>query len=238
MDHLPPALPHGPLEPVFTDVFHVTGAMEAHIQGADWAFGRNMVVVREGERLVLINTVRLNEAGLEALDTLGTVTDVVRLGGLHGRDDAFYVHRYGARLWQPPAVPDRGAPPPDRTLTPDGPLPLDGASLFAFTTTAVPETVLHLDRDGGILIACDALQNWEAPDDYTPEDCRALMTEMGFYTRANVGPVWIAAAEPGAADFAALKQWSFRHALCGHGTPVRDDADAAFAATFQRLYGV
>ena len=38
-----------------------------------------MVVVREGERLVLVNTVRLNDAGLEALDALGTVTDTIRV---------------------------------------------------------------------------------------------------------------------------------------------------------------
>ncbi len=48
----------------------------------DWQFSRNMVIVREGERLIIINSVRLNEEALAELEQLGTVTDVIRLGGL------------------------------------------------------------------------------------------------------------------------------------------------------------
>ena len=74
----PPAAPHGPLVEVFPDLFLVTGTMK--LPGVmPVRFSRNMTVVREGERLVLVNTVRLDEAGLAALDKLGKVTDVVRI---------------------------------------------------------------------------------------------------------------------------------------------------------------
>jgi len=62
------------------------------------------------------------------------------------------------------------------------------------------------------------------------------MTGMGFFTPANVGPVWLQAAEPEAADFSRLKALSFKHALCGHGEPLRDNAHEAFSATFNRLF--
>ena len=100
MAQFPPALPHGPIEEVFPDVFFVSGAMETVLQGMEWKFSRNMTVVREGDRLIIINSVRLSDEGLAELDRLGRVTDVVRLGSLHGRDDPFYVDRYD------PAPPD------------------------------------------------------------------------------------------------------------------------------------
>jgi len=91
----PPAQPHGALREVFPDVFFVTGT--AGLPGPlPVRFSRNMTVVRAGERLTLINSVRLSEEGLRALDALGKVTDVLRLAGFHGMDDPFYKDRYGA----------------------------------------------------------------------------------------------------------------------------------------------
>ena len=60
---------------------------------------RNMTVIREGGRLVLVNAVRLDDRGLAALDALGKVTDVLRLAANHGMDDPFYADRYGAKVW-------------------------------------------------------------------------------------------------------------------------------------------
>ena len=58
-----------------------------------------MVIIRNGNELSLINTVRLNEEGLAVLDALGTVKNVIRIGAFHGRDDGFYLERYQAKLW-------------------------------------------------------------------------------------------------------------------------------------------
>ena len=86
------------------------------------------------------------------------------------------------------------------------------------------------------MIACDALQNWETPDDYFDEASKEMMTGMGFFTRANVGPVWHKVNEPGAADFERLLGLEFEHALCGHGQPLRGGARDAYAATFRQLF--
>jgi len=95
----PPAAPHGSLREVLPDVFFVTGTMAMSVGIVPVRFSRNMTVIREGTRLVLVNSVRLDDAGLAALDALGKVTDVIRLAGFHGMDDPFYAERYGAKVW-------------------------------------------------------------------------------------------------------------------------------------------
>lgn len=237
MSQFPPALAHGSIEEVFPDVFFVSGAMETVLQGVDWKFSRNMTVVREGERLVIINSVRLTDEGLAELDKLGKVTDVVRIGSLHGRDDPFYVDRYDAEFWEMPGMEHETGLKASKTLTQDE-LPIADASVFEFTTTRLPEGIIRLDREGGILIACDALQNWLAPDEFFSDASRDMMQEMGFFTPANLGPVWVQATEPGGDDFTRLKELSYKHALCGHGDPLRDTAQEDFSATFKRVFNV
>ena len=238
MDQFPPALAHGSLEEVFPDVFFVSGTIETILQEMDWKFSRNMIVVREGERLIIINSVRLTDEGLAELDRLGRVTDVVRIGSLHGRDDPFYVDRYGAEFWQMPGMEHETGLTSTRTLTPDGPLPISDASVFEFRTTRMPEGILRLDRSGGILIACDALQNWLTPNEYFSDSSQKLMQDAGFFTPANLGPVWLQAATPEADDFSRLKELSFKHALCGHGEPLRDTAQDDYTATFKRVFDI
>jgi hypothetical protein len=238
MDQFPPALSHRAIEEVFPNVFFVSGAMETVLQDMDWKFSRNMTVVRDGERLIILNSVRLTDEGLAELDKLGKVTDVVRLGSLHGRDDPFYVDHYDAEYWAMPGMEHETGLKATQTLTPDGPLPISDASFFDFRTTKLPEGIMRLDRVGGILIACDALQNWHGPDEFFSDSSRELMTNMGFFTPANLGPLWVQAAEPEGDDFARLKKLSFKHALCGHGEPLRDTAQEDYTATFKRIFSV
>src|SRR5215510_6157608 len=103
MSEFPPALPHGPIEEVFPNVFFVTGTMRAEFFGSMWTFSRNMTVVREDGRLTIVNSVRLGPSGLAELEALGTVANVVRIGDMHGTDDPFYMDRYRtATFWAVP----------------------------------------------------------------------------------------------------------------------------------------
>src|SRR6185436_3556477 len=106
-------------------------------------FSRNMTIVREGDRLVIINSVRLDEAGLKQLDKLGKVTDVVRLAAFHGMDDPFYKEHYGARTWSVKGSSyvagfDHNAAPyhtPDEEMSDGGELPISGAKLYGIAAT-------------------------------------------------------------------------------------------------------
>ena len=138
----PPALPHGELREVLPNTFLVTGTVR--LPGAmPVRFSRNMTVVRDGERLVLVNSVRLDEAGLAALDRLGKVTDVVRLAGFHGMDDPFYKDRYGAKVWAlrgqryTSGFAPGGEPyfAPDVEMDARTTLPLEGARLYVIDAT-------------------------------------------------------------------------------------------------------
>jgi hypothetical protein len=236
MDELPPALPHGPLAEVFPGVFLVTGAMQTVLMNLPFQFSRNMTVVRDGDALTIINSIRLDDAGLAQLEALGSIDHVVRLGSLHGRDDAFYAARYGAVFWAAPGIADAHGLVAQRDLTPDGAIPFAGCSVFAFRTTRMPECILRVDRAGGILIACDALQNLRAPDEYFSDQSRQRMQDMGFFEPANIGPLWQQINDPKAEDFVRLQALSFRHVISGHGPPLRDSAREAYTARFQRVF--
>lgn len=235
-DDFPPALPHGPLEEVFPQIWVVRGTSRPHFMDMDWQYSRNMTVLRDGSRLTLVNTVRLDEAGLAALDALGRVAEVVRIGAFHDRDDGFYARRYGAKRWALPDLVHADGGRTDVELEPDGPMPISGASLFVFETSKQPEALLFLHRDGGIVISCDSLQNWREADDMFDAASAARMKELGFLVPANIGPGWRQACSPTRRDFDRLAKLSFRHLIPAHGSVLRDTAREDVLARVNELY--
>lgn len=231
------AQPHGPIEEVFPDVFFVTGTMKTTLMNAPWHFSRSMTIVREGKDLTIINSVRLDDAGLAALEALGTVKHVVRIGSLHGIDDAFYVKRYGAKFWAMPGMPQADGLVAEGVLEAGGPTPFSGCTVVPFRTTKLPECVLHVDRAGGILVACDALQNWETDDAFFSDESRTNMKGMGFFQRGNFGPVFLQVNEPKRQDYDQLAGLTYKHALCGHGQPLRDTAKDDYTARTAAVFG-
>ena len=85
----PAVQPHGPIESIIEDVWYVTGSVQFKPLVR---LPRNMVILRHGGLLAVINSVRLDAKGEEALDALGTVAHVLKIG-FHGMDDAYYIDR-------------------------------------------------------------------------------------------------------------------------------------------------
>ncbi len=233
---VPPAHPHGTLVEVFPDVYFVTGTMRFPGPVPMMA-SRNMVVVRTDGGLVLVNSVRLDDAGLSALDALGKLAHVVRLAGFHGSDDAFYKERYAATVWAVAGQfysegfdtvrkPAKVYFQADRELVVDGPLPMAGR-LYPFPSTPA-EALLVLDQDGGIVIAGDSLQNWTGPDAYFNWFGRTTMRMMGFFRPCNVGPGWLKQAKPSAQSLRGILDLPFAHVLPAHGEPVIGGAKERF----------
>ena len=166
MPDFPPQLPHGQITQVLPEVFFVTGQMRIEAPDRPILTSRNMTVIRTGTELTLANTVRLDAGGLAEIDALGEVKHVAKLGQFHGRDDAFYLDRYGAEFWAPDGMTHDRGEVTDCVLAPDQAGPSNDASVFLFETASKPEVILHLDRHGGILVSCDSLHNWSGPDEW------------------------------------------------------------------------
>lgn len=231
-----PAWPHGALREAFPDVFYVVGTNKTHYDGVDLQTSRTMVVLREAGALTLLNTVRLDDDGLRALEGLGQVRDVVRLGAFHGRDDPFYCDRYGAALWALPGVVHADGRATDRSLMAGGPFPAPDGEVFVFATARHPEAAVLLAREGGILVTCDAIQNWTRVDEFFSPSCGELFAAQGLIRPANVPSTWLHACEPGEEDFRRLLALRFRHLISGHGEPLRDEAHARVAASVAAVF--
>jgi len=240
MTTYPVATSHGKIKEIFADVFLVTGSV---IMAPDLQISRNMIIVREGTSLTLISTVRLDKNGLQALEALGEVKHVVKLGAYHlgdnnGMDDPFYVERYNAKLWAMPDMNHLEGLSTTNLLIPGGELPFKDALMFSYETSKKPEGLLLIKRAGGILISCDSLQNWVEPDEYFSEVAANAMKKFGFFRAANIGPEWRRVCQPKASDFSRVLALGFEHLLPSHGTPILDTAKEEFTDTFSEFFGI
>lgn len=237
MPAFPDVLPHGDLQPLAPDMHWVRGSVR---MGPGVRIPRNMVVLQHEGELTLISAVRLDDAGTAALDALGRVAHVVKIG-THGMDDAWYLDRYDAQMW---AVDGMAHGDPavtiDRTFTADGPFPVPWVTPFLFRLTHRPEAALLADRAGGVLVTCDSVQHW--PD---MEGCSALAKPvtmaMGFLKPANIGPPWRKGMTPKGGslqpDFERLLALPFDTVIGGHGKPLVGGAKAALRTTVERVFG-
>ena len=227
----PAALPHGPIRELLPSIHFVTGTM-AMAGPLPIRFSRSMTILREGDGLVLVNSVRLDDAGLAALDALGKVTDVIRLAGNHGIDDPFYRERYNAKVWavagqRYTAGFDTNAPnvylEPDVTMDASTELPVAGGRLYLIQSKPT-EGLLVLERHGGTIVAGDCLQNWAEPDAYFSFFGKAIMRVMGFIRPYNIGPAWLKQAKPPKAELRGILDLEFTNVIPAHGAPVIGDA--------------
>lgn len=206
-------------------------------------FSRNMTVIRQGNELVLVNSMRLSDDGLAELERLGKVAHVVRLAGFHGRDDLFYKERYGARVScirgqaysrgfgrpKPADIYFHADAELDATTAP----PVEGARLFVFDSNP-SEALLLWERDGGTVISGDALQNWASSDEWFSWLATVVMRFMGFIKPHNIGPGWLKQATPPVGDLERLLSLSFDKLLPAHGSPVLSQAAALFRPAIER----
>ena len=236
MPSFPEQLPHGDIQEIFPNVFFVKGQSKFEAQGNQVQFTRAMTIVRDGEDLTLVNTVRLNEDGLRALDGLGKVKNVVRIGANHGRDDAFYSDHYNVPVWALAGTQQNRPLKSEATLVAGNEGPIEGASVVVFDSIPASEAVLYLERSGGILISCDSLQNMTGPDEYFDAPSAEIMEKGGFFRAGNIGPAWRARLQPDVADFERILTLPFKHLLPSHGDPLLNDAHVVISQTVADIY--
>lgn len=235
----PDVLPHDPPKKIADDLFVVHGCVRV---SAMVRFTRNMVVVREAGELTLINPVRMDDAGLAALEALGTVAHVLRLGPLHGMDDPFYVDRYKTTFWSFTDGTNYTVPAITHPLTEGCALPFSSARLFAFGHMKQTEGVILLERSANILLTCDGIQSYTSPP-HKPNTnwlSRMMMPFIGFPNETIIGPIWmkllVTDKEGMKAEFERLLEWEFEQLIAAHGTFLETGAHAALERAFKKMF--
>jgi hypothetical protein len=232
----PDAQAHGNIEKWVDGIYWVQGCIN---MGKGMCVSRNMTIVVHNDELTLINAVRLNKAGEEELDKLGSVKNIVKIGYFHGMDDAYYLSKYSAEYWALPAGARENDPTPTQTLETDH-LPFPHAQLFVFNGTKYPEAALLVKTDGGLLISCDSVQNW--PDTARCSLLAKLLTRIYGFTKrpAQIGPQWLKGMTPPGGslkgDFEKLAELSFDKLVSAHGAPLNSGAQEAFKATCKATF--
>lgn len=178
------------------------------------------------------------------LDSLGDVENIIEIAGFHGKDDWFYVKRYpDATVYAAEGHPHKVGVETDVVLNEDTKLPFPDARVFSFEAPVMPEHAIFIDRDGGILITGDAVQNM-----LDAQDCSLLGAAasygMGFVHPVNIGPGWI--MEQTKKGYTGPPLWEaferlledvpFTQLLPSHGKPVTDGSAATgLRATLERI---
>jgi len=233
----PPAYPHNEIQTIFPDVFWVHGSIRV---GPGMRMNRNMVILREGGDLTLINPVRLNDEGLARLDMLGQVVRVIRLGDFHGLDDQFYVDRYQCLFWAQAGQSVYENPVIDVLVDEAAPGPVKDSEFFVFRQSRFPEAALLLHRHR-LLITTDSLQyhkDWS----YFSRFTKVVFKLMGFHRGMNIGGPWLKRATPPGGslqlDFERLCELDFDAMIAAHGHMLRKGAKAAVKAEVRTRFAI
>ena len=233
----PLALPHDPIREIGPDLFFAPGTFDVMPL---MRISRNMVVVRNGDELTLIDPIRLSPQGEAELESLGTVRHAVRLGFFHGADDSYTVARFGAEFWCQAASTHHPEPKPDHELREGGPLPFPDAEIIEFREARRPECVMLLKRGDGILLTCDALQHYGTFERHSVV-ARIAMPLMGFRKRLLIGPLWkkymTRAGGSLRPDFDRIAALEFDALIPTHGIPLMSGAKAAMHAAVEDAFG-
>lgn len=229
----PKVEPHTHLEPIIDDIWYLTGsvAFKPLVR-----LSRNMIVIKNNDELTLINSVRLNKEGEKALDALGKVTHIMKIG-FHAMDDPYYLDRYQASYWVAEPLTSEQKDKGVHSLNEDCQLPFPDADVFCFKDTNQVEAAIHIKREDGLLITCDCIQHW-VPKKLMSPAAKLVTRLMGFQKPAQIGPPWkkIQTPENGSlrADFERLAALPFKQIIGGHGGLLENDGNALLKATIAR----
>jgi len=231
-----PIYDHDPIEEIQPDIFMVRGCIKLN---ALMTITRNMAVVRHGGELTLVDPIRISPAEEKRLEELGTVKRILRLGPFHGVDDPYYAERYGAELWAPGHSESHPEPKPTIVFDAATELPFPDAELFCIQGLKQPEAMLLFRRGKGLLITCDAIQNY---GDYRFNNlfARLIMPFIGFPKTTIVGPMWVKMQTPEggnlASEFRRLLELDFDQLLSAHGSLLETGAHEACERAVDKMF--
>ena len=218
-----PAYAHNAIEELFENVFWVHGSIK---MAPGMTMNRNMIILKQGGELTLINPVRLNSQEELKLCALGNIKHVLRLGDFHGLDDQYYIDRFNAEFWCQKGQSIYKEPIANTIIEEGTPTPIDNSEFFIFSKAKFPEAALLL-KDHDLLITTDSIQNLTSWS-YTTFLTKIILRLMGFKKELLIGKPWIKRVTPKGEsmreDFERLLDLDFDHIIAAHGTLLRGNA--------------
>lgn len=187
---------------------------------------RNMLIIKQGQDLTLINAVRLNDEGLKQLAEMGTVKHLIRLGDFHGLDDQFYIDQFQPTFWSQQQHVLYPNLKPNQIIDQDSVSPIANSQFFIFESALYPEAALLL-KDHQLLITTDSVQYW---DDwkYMTRLSKFFLYLMGFRLKLFIGGPWLkkVSAQKSSlkTDFENLLKLDFKHVVAAHGNMLKNCA--------------
>ncbi len=181
-------------------------------------------------RLILYSVIAMHEAGMRALEALGTPAIMIMPHDRHQMDAPFYKRRYPNLRVLAPSTEKPRRVPIDSGLDELGAL---GIRAYALPGTTYDEVILELPVAGGVaLCTCELLGNLIPP----PTGLLGLLFKLlgppggGFGVNRVVRWREVVSRRAVRAWLTSLAERSdIRMILMGHGAPVTDDISAALS---------
>ncbi|MFW2055387.1 hypothetical protein F4U02_09015 [Acinetobacter haemolyticus] len=218
-----PIYPHDPIVEIFENIYLLRGSIRL---GFGLSMNRNMIILKQGNELTLINAVRMSEPELKQLENLGQVKHVIRLGDFHGLDDQFYIDRYQATFWSQTHHVNYPGLIPQQIIQEDTQPPIKNSEFFIFEQATCPEAILFI-KDKKLLITTDSIQYWNDWK-YFSFLSKVIIYLMGFRLKLFIGGPWLKRVTPKGgslkSDFDRLLQLDFQHLISAHGALLKDSA--------------
>lgn len=208
---------------IFPDVYLLRGSIRI---ASMMQMNRNMLIVKQGQDLILINAVRLNDQGLKQLEQLGSVKHVIRLGDFHGLDDQFYLDQYQPEFWSQAGHATYPNLIPQHVIDKNTVSPIKDSQFFIYASAKYPEAALLL-QDHQLLITTDSVQYW---DDwkYMSFLSKIILYLMGFRLGLFIGGPWLKKVSTQKnslkVDFEQLLKLDFIHLIAAHGNVLKNTA--------------
>lgn len=222
-----PLYPHNKINNLFDGVYSVTGSMRLF---KSFRYSRNMVILKEGEKLCLVNPIRLEKSEEQKLLELGKIHSILKLGRLHSVDIPYYMDQFSPALW--------ASSKDDFVIKNNLKIHTDieetsqfdflDLEVYSFQTSKENEAVAFLPQDNGILLACDALVNMGPEDPYANWLVKKLSKFLPKPTL--IGPNWIKVMKPKKSDFDEVLKYDFKTFIPAHGPGIFENAKEILTA--------
>lgn len=214
-------LPHQSVIKNFENIYSLVGSMQ--LLGV-FKYSRNMVVLKDGDKLCLVNPVRLTLEEEKKLLKLGSIDSILKLGRLHSVDLPYYMDKFSPKLWA--SSNDSFVKDHDYKIEIDidkaTSIPFLNMQIYSFKTSKENEAVAFLPQDGGILLACDAFVNMKKADPMANWLVRTLSKLLPEPT--YIGPNWFKAMKPKKEDFEEVLKFKFDKMMPAHGPILKEKA--------------